>query len=433
MKKGAEILGLPIISITEGRELGMSKTLVIDAKNGLVAAITVEDEEWYRGVKLIPYKDIIAIGEDAVTILHSNNILTLGQIGIYEPMLTENIKILETKAITKTGKIMGRIADIFVGDDGKIEKCEIRAADGSTSEISADKISIFSRQVTVIDMDGAKKIPPVIKPVEVPPVQKVEVKPVEKIQPVADVPTIPQVEEIPKVEEIVKSEEIIEPVEEIKTVAEIPQIEELPPVAEIPTEEIKPAEEIPPVENISVEEVKPVAEIPTIQENARVEEIETAAENPTVEDVPPVENIQPVEEIQSEEIPPISDISAVENEVDEPEDEVEMPDMSDFEPEPEPAPPPPPEPARGIQQAEVLKAALRRVTENQQKNSNPAAKTEGRKGGKTVTLVGRKVTKTITANNGSVIIEEGGEITEEILQKARIAGKFIELSMNSIA
>ena len=54
MKKSVEILGLPIISITEGRELGMSKTLLIDAKNGAVAAITIEDEDWYRGVKLLP-------------------------------------------------------------------------------------------------------------------------------------------------------------------------------------------------------------------------------------------------------------------------------------------------------------------------------------------------------------------------------------------
>ena len=65
MKKSVEILGLPIISITEGRELGMSKTLLIDAKNGLVAAITIEDADWYRGVKLIPYDSVIAIGDDA--------------------------------------------------------------------------------------------------------------------------------------------------------------------------------------------------------------------------------------------------------------------------------------------------------------------------------------------------------------------------------
>ena len=45
MKKSVEILGLPVISITEGRELGMSKPLLIDAKNGTVAAVTIEDED----------------------------------------------------------------------------------------------------------------------------------------------------------------------------------------------------------------------------------------------------------------------------------------------------------------------------------------------------------------------------------------------------
>ena len=70
-KRSVEILGLPVISITEGRELGMSKTLLIDAKNGQVAAITIEDEDWYRGVKLLPYSSVIAIGHDAVTITNS--------------------------------------------------------------------------------------------------------------------------------------------------------------------------------------------------------------------------------------------------------------------------------------------------------------------------------------------------------------------------
>ena len=77
MKKSVDILGLPVISITEGRELGMSKTLLIDAPNRVVAAVTIEDEDWYRGVKLIPYDNVIAVGEDAVTINNSENILTL--------------------------------------------------------------------------------------------------------------------------------------------------------------------------------------------------------------------------------------------------------------------------------------------------------------------------------------------------------------------
>ena len=70
-------MGLPIISITEGFELGISKTLVVDARRGAVAAITIEDEDWYRGVKLLPYSSVIAIGKDAVTVTSSESILTL--------------------------------------------------------------------------------------------------------------------------------------------------------------------------------------------------------------------------------------------------------------------------------------------------------------------------------------------------------------------
>ena len=157
MKKTVEILGLPIISITEGRELGMSKTLLIDAAQGKVAAITIEDEDWYRGVKLIPYGSVIAIGDDAVTVTNSENILTLEDAGDYEHLLDENIRVIGTKAITKSGTIQGKISELFIGDNGDIEKCEITAPDGSTSEVTADQISIFGKQVTVIDPDGAQK------------------------------------------------------------------------------------------------------------------------------------------------------------------------------------------------------------------------------------------------------------------------------------
>lgn len=157
MKNSIEIIGLPVISITEGRELGMSKTLLIDAKNGTIAAITIEDEDWYRGVKLLPYSSVIAIGEDAVTVTNSENILTLEDAGDYEAMMDANIKIIGTKAITKSGTIQGKVVEIYVGDNGKIEKCEIEARDGSLSEITSDQISIFGKQVTVIDSDLEKK------------------------------------------------------------------------------------------------------------------------------------------------------------------------------------------------------------------------------------------------------------------------------------
>lgn len=237
MKKSVEIIGLPVISITEGRELGMSKSLLIDAPNGSVAAITIEDEDWYRGVKLLPYSSVIAIGEDAVTITNSENILTLEDAGDYEAMMDANIKIIGTKAITKSGTIQGKVVEIYIGDNGKIEKCEIEGRDGSLSEIVAEQISIFGKQVTVIDSDFEKKTE-IIAPVETPAVAapkteapKAEIKEAPKAEaPKAEVKEAPKAE-APKVEvkEAPKTEAPkVEIKEAHKAEAPKPQVKEAP-------------------------------------------------------------------------------------------------------------------------------------------------------------------------------------------------------------
>ena len=322
MKKSVDILGLPVISITEGRELGMSKTLLIDAPNRVVAAITIEDEDWYRGVKLIPYDNVIAVGEDAVTINNSENILTLDAAGDFETLLDDNIRVIGTKAITRTGVIQGTITEIFIGDDGNIEKCEITTPEGSTSEVTADQVSIFGKEVTVISPEGdaGKKSDAAAAPA-------------------APAVTAPVVEEA-----------AAEPVAEVAA----PAVEEpAAPVAEVPAEE--------PVEAPAVE--------------APVEEPVPAEEPPTEPELPVVEEA-PVE------VP------------------AEEPAASAEEP-------------AAAEPAEDKSAD--RVNEDRHRRF----------------LLGKKATRTIKMDNGVVIVEAGADITEEVLQKAKLGNKFIELSMSA--
>ncbi len=308
MKKSVEILGLPIISITEGRELGMSKTLLIDAKNGKVAAITIEDEDWYRGVKLIPYESVIAIGDDAVTITNSENILKLDDAGDYETLLDENIRVIGTKAITKTGSIQGKISELFIGDDGTIEKCEITAPDGTSSEVIADQISIFGKQVTVIDPTGEKKN-------ELTPAAAHAEKAA-----AAPAPAAPAPQAAPKVEPP-------------KAAPAAPQA----PKAEPP---------------------KPAA---------------APAAKPAQAPAPAAK------------------------------------------PEPPKAAPAPQKPAApAAPKVDPKQAAADKATEERHRRF----------------LLGKKATRTIKMDNGIVIVEAGQDITEEVLQKAKLANKFIELSMN---
>ena len=299
MKKSVDILGLPVISITEGRELGMSKTLLIDAPNRVVAAITIEDEDWYRGVKLIPYDNVIAVGDDAVTVNHSENILTLDAAGDFETLLDDNIRVIGTKAITRTGVIQGTITEIFIGKDGSIEKCEITAPEGSTSEVTADQVSIFGKEVTVISPEGDAG----------------------KKSDAADAPAASAVTTSAE-------EPAAEPATE-------PAAEESAASAETPAEDTAAAAE-------------PSAE-PTIEELA-VED--TPAETPAAEAAAE----EPAEEKNAE-----------------------------------------------------------RVNEDRHRRF----------------LLGKKATRTIKMDNGVAIVEAGADITEEVLQKAKLGNKFIELSMSA--
>ncbi|WP_314662709.1 PRC-barrel domain-containing protein [uncultured Selenomonas sp.] len=330
MKKSVDILGLPVISITEGRELGMSKTLLIDAPNRVVAAITIEDEDWYRGVKLIPYDNVIAVGEDAVTINNSENILTLDAAGDFETLLDDNIRVIGTKAITRSGVIQGNITEIFIGEDGSIEKCEITAPEGSTSEVTADQVSIFGKEVTVISPEGdaGKKSDAAAAPA-------------------APAVTAPAAETA-----------AAEPVAEVAA----PAVEESAPAAEIPAEEPAP-----------VAEPVPVAEEPAA-EPAPVDEAAPEPEVPVVEEAPaevPAEEPAPAAEAA-----PAAEESAAESGDDK---------------------------------------SAERVNEDRHRRF----------------LLGKKATRTIKMDNGVVIVEAGADITEEVLQKAKLGNKFIELSMSA--
>lgn len=267
MKKSIDMLGLPIISITEGRELGVSKSLVIDAEQGIVAALVIEDEDWYRGVKVMPFKAVSAIGEDAIIINNSSDILQLNDASEFEPLLVANIKIIGTKVITKSGSIHGKITELIIDEAGAISKCLIETSSGASSEITAEQVSTFGKQVTIINSDGGNSI----------------INETKAAMAVETVITEPVIEEpTPVVAEVI-----------------VPEVEEV---------------------------------------------VETVIEE-TIE-----------EEVQAEEKP---------------------------------------------------------VDDRHRKF-----------------LLGKKAGRTITTDSGVVIVEQGADITEEVLQKAKLAGKFVDLSMN---
>ena len=530
MKKSVEILGLPVISVTEGSELGKSKSLLIDAHNKSIAALTIEDDDWYRGVKLIPYESVIAIGDDAVIINNSENILKLEDAGDYENLLDENIRIIGTKAITKNGMIQGSVTELYVGESGAIEQCEITMPDGSTFDVPVDQISIFGKQVTVISANMEKKTKSVspeppseseIKPPtipmeeihaevpedvfipeptseevqessteevqEIPAENPTEETPAEKIQEVAT--EIPEVQsEVQEVSEEISTEEVSEsPVEEVQEIPEVQtEVSE-----EIPSEEVK-SEVVEEVQESPAEEVREVSEeVSTELPEIPLEETQTEiseVQSEVVEEIPevPAEEVQsetaaevelPSEEIQesqpevttelpedmsvevsAEEIeamqnPPVEQdldsmlgegIAAVDDETVSPEiaaaqallaegnigaDDMpvdELPADSTIQQTS----------SEDINLDDILGGLTLDETQSQDapavptETPEPDASAKSSRDNRNRFIVGKKAARTVRTDNGMIIVEAGGIITDEVLQRAKMSGKMIALSMS---
>ena len=272
MKKSVEIIGLPIISITEGKELGNVKELLINYSNGTIAALVIDDGKWYLGAKLLPFATISGLGESAVTINNSSDITTITNQPEFEKLLEADIKIIGTKVLTKGGKIQGKINEFSIDISGKITTCEMEKADGEVIELPSQNIVTFGKAVLIVaDSDEVSTISTTNSP------EVIESAP---IQP----------------------EPVVEPIITVEVDTPAPQTETAAPIT---------------------------AEIPAEKEQ-----------------------------------PPVDD-------------------------------------------------SAKKFDDKHRKF-----------------LLGKKAARRIETDNGMLIVEQGDEITEEVLQKAKLAGKFVELSMN---
>lgn len=270
MKKSVDIIGQPVISITEGKECGNVKELLINYANGTIAALVIDNGKWYLGAKLLPFAAVAGLGEYAVTINNSSEIISVTDQPEFEKLFEAGVKIIDTKVLTKGGKIQGKINEFIIDNSGKIITCDLEKADGEVVPLPAQNVVTFGKEVLIVaDNDEATiAVPPNVEVAEPTPIQ---------LEPVVE-PTPIKVDDIP-------------------------------------------------------------------------------ASSPS-------EVAAPTNEVQEKEKQPADD-------------------------------------------------SAKKFDDKHRKF-----------------LLGKKASRRIETDNGMVIVEQGGEITEEVLQKAKLAGKFVELSMN---
>ncbi|MGD7044127.1 PRC-barrel domain-containing protein [Jeotgalibacillus proteolyticus] len=151
MKNSTELIGLPVISITDGLEIGTVKSIVVNPEKRSVDFIAIEHEDWQTSVRAIPFKKIIGLGEYAVTVEQSSAIIDLNEIPLANQLLNRKISITETKAMSKKGRLIGEIKDYYFNEDsGLIEHLEIESAQ-QRGYLKAEMVITYGKDIIVLE------------------------------------------------------------------------------------------------------------------------------------------------------------------------------------------------------------------------------------------------------------------------------------------
>lgn len=171
MKKSVDILGLPVISISEGTELGTAKSLVINPAQGAVAALVVDDGKWYLGAKLLPFAAVAGLGESAITVESAASVVSVTGAPDLEKLLAAGVSVIGAKVLTKTGRIQGRVTELAIDAAGKIVICEVEETDGAITHIPTQRVFTFAKDVVIVADEGAAPAAATVKPAEAPAAQ----------------------------------------------------------------------------------------------------------------------------------------------------------------------------------------------------------------------------------------------------------------------
>lgn len=137
----------PVISITEGIELGTVSDIIIDGENKKVIALGItKDKLFYKALRVIPFEKISSINEDNILVMSSKDIISYKDFNLdIEKILQDRINILNTICLSG-GKKCGTVTEYTIDEQGNILNCKIIYE----KTVNVKDINIFAKDYTIM-------------------------------------------------------------------------------------------------------------------------------------------------------------------------------------------------------------------------------------------------------------------------------------------
>lgn len=155
--KGKDVIGLKIITINDGKEIGTVRDVIYDPGENTVRALLVDDAGWFSDAKVIAIPDVESVGENAVMIRSQEMIKKAADVGEGVSNIAKDDQYLtKTQIVTENGTELGTVSDIlFDPETGLVSEFEVsqgllKNAQSGKKRVRVNDIITVGKDATIV-------------------------------------------------------------------------------------------------------------------------------------------------------------------------------------------------------------------------------------------------------------------------------------------
>ncbi|MGD8188882.1 PRC-barrel domain-containing protein [Brevibacillus ginsengisoli] len=127
MHRAMDVLGLPIISLVTGEEIGVINDILCDMEWRKLGVV-VRDRGWFQPGTYIPSDKIHAVGEDFLAVESKDAITSMHEVRKHDTIgfVTGLNKLKGKPVVTRNGVLLGSVEDVYFSVNWeKLVACEL--------------------------------------------------------------------------------------------------------------------------------------------------------------------------------------------------------------------------------------------------------------------------------------------------------------------
>lgn len=135
LRKAYDILGLPVIGVSNGKRLGTAKDFWLDAEMQ-AQGVVLETKNWFTAARYIDWDDVVSFGEDAITV-HGDWVLRNWEETPDSICLVNGKRKLKGVPImTVNGQQLGLVEDVYFSENMDKTIIGYELSDGFLSDVT---------------------------------------------------------------------------------------------------------------------------------------------------------------------------------------------------------------------------------------------------------------------------------------------------------